>query len=294
MLDEHFRVLDVNAAFTNTFRSSRDDCISRSLFDLGNGQWNVPELKRLLNDVIPKAVAVVGYEISHEFPQVGKRTILVSARRIRGPQSTTIMVQFEDVTDRRRDDAARDMVLAETRHRARNLMAMARALATQTETEGRSAAEYRDAFLRRFEALLAAQDVSDAAAADLGLLVSRILGPFDGQRVLISAGASVVLDRPQILPIALILHELMTNAAKYGALSRKSGIVKLAWEVDPGPEGKVLKLVWSEEGGPKVDQPARKGFGTRLIEFSAKELRGAADLKFEPAGLHATLRLPSA
>ena len=189
------------------------------MFELGNGQWNVPELKRLLGDVAPKATAVVGYEITHEFPELGQRTMLVSARRIRGSGSTTILVQFEDVTERRRDHAARDILLAETRHRGRNLMSLGRALPTQTETEGRSATEHRDAFLSRFEVLLAAQDISEDAAADLNAIVGRIVGPLDGQRVRISAGPPALLAPRRILPIALILHELLTNAVKYGALS---------------------------------------------------------------------------
>lgn len=300
VLDQHLCVLDVNPAFASTFHVTRHDSIGHSMFELGNGQWNVPELNRLLTDVIPKAAAIVGYEISHDFPELGQRTMLVSARRIRGSGSMTILVQFEDVTQRKRDYAARDILLAETRHRGRNLMALARALATQTEAEGRSAAEYRDAFLSRFEALLAAQDISEEAAVDLSaeeaavdlsVIVGRIVGPFDGDRVRISAGPPALLARRQILPLALILHELMTNAVKYGALSTRAGSVKVAWVVHAGPDGQVLTITWGEEGGPAVESPSRKGFGSRLMEYSAKELRGSADLRFEPAGLHATLRL---
>jgi two-component sensor histidine kinase len=292
ILDQSYCVTNVNPAFARTFQNARDDSIGHSFFELGNGQWNVPELKRLLSDVIPKAAAIVGYEITHAFPQLGERTMLVSARRIRGPRSTTILVQFDDVTDRRRDSAARDILLAETRHRGRNLMALARALATQTETEGRSATEYRDAFLSRLEALLAAQDMSEDAEADLAGLVGRIVGPIASQRLRVSAGAPAVLTARQILPLALILHELMTNAVKYGALSTKTGVVNVAWAVEAAPDGQVLTITWSEKGGPRVNPSSRKGFGSRLIEHSARELRGTADLRFEPEGLHATLQLP--
>jgi two-component sensor histidine kinase len=92
----------------------------------------------------------------------------------------------------------------------------------------------------------------------------------------------------------MVLHELMTNAIKYGALSTKAGVVKVAWDVDMTPGNKVLTIDWREEGGPKAGPPSRKGFGSRLIESSVKELRGGADLHFEPGGLNATLRLPLA
>jgi two-component sensor histidine kinase len=87
------------------------------------------------------------------------------------------------------------------------------------------------------------------------------------------------------LAIAMALQELATNAVKYGALSNDSGRVRIQWSVAEG-EPPRLRLVWSEEGGPPVEVPTRRGFGTRLIERSlAHELGGRADLRFEPKGL---------
>ena len=293
VLDQGFCTVDVNRAFCETFRTERDATIGRSFFELGNGQWDVAEFKRLLADVLPKATAVLGYEITHDFPALGERTMLVTARRLHRPghNGTSVMVQFEDVTERRRDEAARDVVLAETRHRMRNLIAVARALATQTETEGRSGAEYRDAFLGRFEALLKAQDLTDDEATCVADLIARVLAPFDAERIPIQPGPPAALSRFEVLPLALILHELMTNALKYGALSTASGVVKVAWRVET-TAAEMLHLHWQEEGGPPVAPSARAGFGTRLLQFSVKELRGRADLRFEPKGLDATLSIP--
>ena len=291
VLDEGFCILNVNLAFCQTFKTERDDTIGRSLFDLGSGQWNVPELRRLLADVLPKAAAVLGYEVRHDFPSLGERVMLVTARRISRPghNATSIMVQFEDATDRRRDIAARDILFAETRHRMKNLLAAARALATQTTAEGRSGVDYRDAFLGRFEALLNAQDLSDNAPADIAGLIARVLKPFDPERLRIVPGPSVPLSQFQVLPTALILHELMTNALKYGALSTPSGIVSVDWSVETGDK---LHLRWQERGGPTVAPSTRVGFGSRLLQFSAKELQGALDLRFEQEGVVATLSLP--
>lgn len=244
-------------------------------------------------DVLPKAAAVVGYEITHEFPALGKRTMLVTARRLqRLGTANSIMVQFEDVTQRRHDEAVRDVLLAETRHRMKNLMATAHALAAQTLTEGRSAVEYRDTFLGRFEALLEAQDLSDHAATDLADIIARILKPFDAERIRIQPGPPVALSRFKVPPMVLMLHELMTNAAKYGALSTVSGVVNVGWRVDTTVPREMLHLHWHEEGGPSVTRPSRVGFGSRLLQFSVKELDGAVDLRFEPEGLDATLSIP--
>jgi two-component sensor histidine kinase len=202
------------------------------------------------------------------------------------------MLQFKDVGEGRQTQAALEFLLSETRHRSLNLLAVVRALASQTPTEGRSAAEYRDAFLERFEALLVAQDISESAEADVGVLVCRILGPVDDARVCVRPGPPALLTSAQVLPLAMVLNELVTNAVKYGALSTAKGIVHVAWNVEATPEDRVLAIDWREEGGPEVTLPSRQGFGGQLINHSLKELRGTAALRFEHNGLQAALRMP--
>jgi two-component sensor histidine kinase len=159
VLDQGGCVLTGNRGFFEKFRAGRDDTVGRSLFELGAGQWDIPELRRLLGDIIPKLAAIIGYEVNADFPAIGRRTMLVSARRLVHPDnnSTSILMLFEDVTDTRHSEAEKDILLAETRHRMKNLLAIVRALATQTPVEGRSSEEYRDAFLGRFEAVIRAR-----------------------------------------------------------------------------------------------------------------------------------------
>ncbi len=93
------------------------------------------------------------------------------------------------------------------------------------------------------------------------------------------------------IALALVFHELATNAAKYGALSKEGGEVRLCWTITPLPEGRRMDLTWREVGGPPVSPPTRTGFGTRLIRRGlAAELNAAVDLDFQPAGLVCTLR----
>jgi two-component sensor histidine kinase len=88
------------------------------------------------------------------------------------------------------------------------------------------------------------------------------------------------------IALALALHELATNAAKYGALSAPGGQVRVSWSVSDGPEGRRLQLAWREQGGPAVAEPTNTGFGTRLIQRGLSgELGGKATLRFEPDGL---------
>jgi PAS domain S-box-containing protein len=297
VLDQTGRVLNGNRAFFEKFVLDRDDTIGRSLFALGAHQWDVTELRGLLQNVILRSVAIIGFEVTAEFPPSGRRTMLVSARRLVHPDnnSTSILMIFEDVTERRRGDAEKDILLGETRHRMKNLLAIVRALATQTEVEGRSGEEYRDAFLGRFEAVLRAEDISLAGdpETDLGVLIGRALEPAGPNRIRIDPGPPVTLKREQIVPISLILHELATNAFKYGALSTAQGVVHLTWRVATVAGRNALHLHWKEENGPPVTSPNGSGFGTRLIQFSAAQsLGGSAELTFEPGGLQVRVTTP--
>ncbi len=298
VLDQSLCVVSANIAFFETFKVDRDDTIGSSVFSLGNGQWEIPELRQLLGDVIPKSKAVVDFEVTHDFPAIGRRTMLVSARRLVVPNNNTtnIFVAFEDVTDDRRRSAEADLVLDETRHRLKNLLAVVRSIASQTKAKGRSGEEYRDAFLARFEAFLQAEAFVEAGQpkCSLDTLVTEALASVDATKLHVECTPKVELERQQVLPIRMILHELLTNAMKHGALSAESGSVQVRCEAmsDDGEETVVLN--WREEGGPYVSPPSQPGFGTRAIERSASGmLGGKTELRFEPGGLQVTISFPT-
>ena len=120
------------------------------------------------------------------------------------------------------------------------------------------------------------------AAAALGVLLTFM--PID---------PPVRLKRSQVVPMSLILHELVSNTLKYGALSQSGGVVHLTWSVAPEADRSVLQLTWHEENGPPVTPPSRSGFGSRLIKYSAEQgLGGRAELKFEPTGLRVHVTAP--
>jgi two-component sensor histidine kinase len=296
VVDQAGCVITGNRGFFEKFRVGRDDTVGRSLFALGDGQWDIPELRRLLDDIIPKSASVMGYEVNANFPAIGRCTMCVSARRLVHPDnnSTSILILFEDVSDRRRGDAEKDILLAETHHRMKNLLATVRAIATQTAVEGRSGEEYRDAFLGRFEAVIRAEDlaIGGSAEGDLSALVEHALAAA-AERCRVDPGPPVRLKRSQVVPISLILHELVANAWKYGALSRLGGVVHLTWSVAPEGGKSLLHLTWHEENGPPVSPPTRSGFGSRLIKYSAEQgLGGMAELTYEPTGLRVQVTAP--
>ena len=155
----------------------------------------------------------------------------------------------------------------------KNLLAMVQALARQTEAEGRSGEQYRDAFLGRLEALARAHELAfGTESVDLAALVGGVLEPY-------AAGTGRSRSRPGRRwrwrggrsALALMLHELATNAVKHGALSAPAGRVRVGWEVEEAEGGgRRLRLRWEERGGPRVGPPVSRGFGTRLIEFARR------------------------
>ena len=297
VLDQDCCILSASRSFFETFKVNRDETIGQSLFKLGNGQWDIPELRLLLKDVVPKSVVVEGYEVEHDFPNLGRRRMILTARRLFHPDnnSTTLLLSMEDATTRLQREEERELLLGELRHRVKNLLGVVLALARQTEAAGRTGEEYRDAFLGRFEALVQAHALTSAEEGDGDLhgLVSSSLQPYaaDLTMITVAAGPTVMLAPAQILPLALILHELATNAIKYGALSAPQGRVEVDWEIDP--DERRLRLHWRELGGPPVEPPARRGFGSRLIDFAAThELGGTAELTFASNGLTSTIEIP--
>lgn len=297
VLDQDLCVETANRAFHEIFNVSQDDTIGKHLYELGNGQWNIPELRRLLEDVIPKSSIVVDYEVEHDFPHLGRRTMLLTAHRLHHPDNIgrTLLLSMVDATERRKHESEKDVLLGELRHRIKNLLALVQAMARQTSVEGRSAQEYRDAFLGRFNALVRAHELAFSENKNLGLreVVERTLEPYaaNSPAVVIEPGPQVVLSPKQLQPLSLILHELATNAVKYGALSVASGQIRVKWDLETGG-ARHLRLRWQEVGGPPPAPPAAAGFGTRLIQVAAAELGGHPDLVYSPVGLNAEIIVP--
>lgn len=298
VLDNHHCVESVSRSFYDTFQVTQDETLGRPIYDLGDGQWDIPDLRHLLEQVITKSTAVVDYEVVHEFPNIGRRTMLVSAHRLFQPDrsSQSTLVSIVDATLSRQREAESDMLVGELRHRIKNLLAMVQAMARQTVAEGRSGVEYRDDFLGRFKALVTAHDLAFGQPGEIGLrtLIENTVAPYAAgeERLIVEPGPAVTLAQVQIVPISLILHELATNAVKHGALSASDGQVRILWDVSKDSAPK-LGLRWQERGGPPVIPPATAGFGSRLIDFVARrELGGRVELEYLPSGLSVEIVVP--
>jgi PAS domain S-box-containing protein len=192
-----------------------------------------------------------------------------------------------DVTEQRRAEERQRLLVNELNHRVKNTLAVVQGLALQSFKGDRDIASARDAFQQRLAALAAAHDLLTRESwegATLEQLVQQALGLYNGhERRIEWSGPDVTLNPKAAVSLVMALHELSTNAAKYGALSAPEGRVALSWSL---PEGDRLAIEWRERGGPEVKTPERRGFGFRMIERAlAADLAGGARLDFAREGL---------
>jgi two-component sensor histidine kinase len=208
------------------------------------------------------------------------------------------MVMLTEITARKRAEEHQQVLLAELSHRVKNTLASVRSIAAQTLRNAPSFEAFKGAFEGRLKALALAHGVltqSGWSEAELGGLIRQTVLPYLTIRAdsVSLSGPATYLPPRQVVTMMLMMHELAVNAAKYGALSQENGRVAIDWSIDHQGAERVLRLRWTERGGPPVRPPERTGFGTTLIERSiAHELDGRATLHYRPEGLVCELQFP--
>jgi len=178
----------------------------------------------------------------------------------------------------------------------KNTLSTVQAIASQTIRSAPTPADFREAFEARLQALSRAHDLlvrTQWEGAELGSILADEFRPYGPDRVTIK-GPAVTLPAREALAVSLVVHELTTNAAKYGGLSTPGGRLSVTWRVVRGEAGRALDLTWSERGGPRLaGPPERKGFGSRLIERSiGRDLGGRQEAEFAPEGLTCRIAIP--
>jgi two-component system CheB/CheR fusion protein len=205
-----------------------------------------------------------------------------------------VVITFVDVSEQRDVEERQQLLLGELTHRVKNTLTVVQAIAHQTLRNTKSNKEFVERFDGRLAALAAGHGLlveSNWKGADLGALIRQQLKPYvaeNSKRVQV-AGPRVTLTADLATPFGLVLHELAANAAKYGALAKRTGTVALNWTVS-GNKKMVLKFTWKERGGPAVRQPKTIGFGSALID---KGIPGATvKREFRSDGILCTIELP--
>ncbi|HZW11406.1 MAG TPA: chemotaxis protein CheB [Phycisphaerales bacterium] len=202
-----------------------------------------------------------------------------------------------DITDLKRHEEQMRFVMAELNHRVKNTLAVVEAIAEQTFRHATHPEAFMVSFSERLRSLSKAHHLltrSEWTGAWLEDLVrieleSRVQRPeqlrLDGPALMIRPDAAMALH--------MVIHELSTNAAKYGALSSSAGRVSVRWTLEPTDDGEMLVIGWAEDGGPPCEPPTRSGFGTKVLERTVSyQLEGGFTTEYRPEGMRCTIRIP--
>ncbi|WP_181257117.1 sensor histidine kinase [Pseudaminobacter soli (ex Li et al. 2025)] len=205
-----------------------------------------------------------------------------------------------DVTDRFREDERKQEIVREMHHRVKNVLAIVQALARQTAHQATSLDGFLSTFQARLNALATTHDLivsHQGRGVALAELVKTETAPFEtiaGSRITLD-GPDLMLPSEMITPLGLVIHELTTNAAKYGSLSHRNGAVSVNWSTRTNGGGPRLSVLWRERGGPPVVAPTKAGFGSRLISRMIRnDLAGEIEFHWLAQGLDCTFTVPLA
>jgi two-component sensor histidine kinase len=240
--------------------------------------------------IVTNGEVVAVLEFFSPIPVAPDHNLLLTAR--------TMGDQVGRVIERRRVQEHQALLLAELDHRARNMLAVVMAMAAQTARATTSIDGFKTNFFARLNAFSRAYGLLTAKnwrPTGLEALVLAVAEPHlvgDRSRLAIN-GPPVMLPPKTALAMSMILHELLTNAAKYGALSTKTGVISLTSRLQDGQTGKVVSLDWRESGAPGLTAPITAGFGTKLIETSIRhELGGNVTRTYGPDGVAYVFEFP--
>ncbi|BDA85609.1 two-component system sensor histidine kinase/response regulator [Aureimonas sp. SA4125] len=214
----------------------------------------------------------------------------ISQIDVSGERLSTVILR--DITERLANEEARILLAREVDHRAKNALAVVQAIIALTTADTKE--EFIAAISGRMDALARAHSLlaqNSWKGGDLVKIVADETEAYHRPGQIVFRGGNVVVTANAVQPISLLVHELATNAVKYGALSRVSGRVEVAWNVMPGGD---LEMRWTESGGPAVKRSASTGFGTTLIKTVLRQLEGEVNTEWSEQGILVRIRLPKA
>jgi PAS domain S-box-containing protein len=289
-------ITDVNKQMEALTGCTRDELIGAPF----KSHFTDPERAEAAIKLVLSEKKVTDYELTAR-ARDGKQTVVsynATTFYDRGRTLQGVFAAARDVTERKEDEAQLRFLMRELTHRSKNLLAVIQAMARQTARYAGSTESFLEKFNARLQALAASHDIlfkEEWQSASLADLVRLQLGPYlDRRESQVSVEGPTVLLKPDAAQnLGYALHELATNAAKYGALSVPEGRVSIAWRWLPEADGNGVELDWVESGGPAVVKPAHRGFGSMVIEGNlARELDTQVDLAFRAEGVQCKILLP--
>lgn len=296
VVDSEGRILGANRSTESLFGYDRAELVGRQVEVLVPGpSADKHRALRAAYHVQPQPRAMgAGRDLSGRRKDGSEFPVEIGLNPVDRAGKPAVLATVIDISERKRVQQAQQLIIHELQHRTRNLFAVVQAVAEATLFKGRPLLEARQTFYGRLTALASAYaEVSGSAweGASLAQLVRRQLAGFS-QRIAVT-GCDIVIGVSAAQQFALILHELATNAIKYGALSVPGGSVAITGHVELGREGdQRFSFEWRESGGPTVVPPSRRGFGSTILLEAARGFSEDVLLEYEPDGLLYRLQVP--
>jgi two-component sensor histidine kinase len=316
VLDGELRVVTASRSFYLAFKVTPDQVEGRLLYELGGGEWNIPALRKLLEEIIPLHTTMEEYEVEHDFPAIGRRTMLLNARKVfyEGNNSTNLLLAIQDVTERRalerdKDELLKqkDLLLQEMRHRVNNslqIIASILLLKAQTVQSPETRRHLEEAH-ERVLAIATVQDQLHPSAYGEPIVAGRYL-----RRLCDSLAASMILEgqplsirveadagtmtSEQAVSMGLITTELVINALKHAFPANATGAIVVRYASEAG----AWRVSVSDDGigmGSVLSAPAPKtGLGTSIVEALTRQLGGRVVIAAALPGTTVSVTVPRA
>jgi len=289
-LDPDFRITSANPAVERIFGYTPAEMLGEPL------SRYLPEDQIVTHKALLQRKLDAQSSTQYEMEVVGKngkRLILEMNLRLvldDGGGPAAIHVMARDISERKDAEARQTLLVRELQHRTKNMLAVVQSIVSNTLAGSRNLGGARDAILGRLHALGRAQEFvasGPTGGVPLRELVEAELTPFAARTSI--QGAPLIVSGTFAQMFALVIHELATNAAKYGSLSTPKGRVLVNWQIEQRDAEPALVFTWLERDGPKVAAPAAEGFGSRLISTA---LGGTPEVSFEPEGFSLAVAVP--
>ncbi|MFC5086574.1 PAS domain-containing sensor histidine kinase [Microvirga arabica] len=298
-VDRSGRFLRVNERLCTITGYSREELLGRTFWDLTHLDDREVDLERFSHLMLAKSDT---YTVEKRYIHKDGHEVWVevAASRVDDPSGEPLygISVIQDISERKKAEEHQRLLINELNHRVKNTLATVQSIATQTLRGSETPLEVREALESRLFALSRAHNVLTRESWEGALLheiVGDVIEPYGNGRegrIRVQGGRVHLVPR-MALALSMAVHELATNAVKYGALSNAAGEVHLSWMVDHTKSPPLLLLRWQETGGPRVTRPTRKGFGSRLIERSlAHDLNGEVGIEYAPTGLICSVEAP--
>jgi chemotaxis protein methyltransferase CheR len=312
VLEPDLTVRFANRSFCDTFAVASEDTVGRKVYELGNGQWDIPELRSLIETILPDHATIEAFEVDRVFPSIGRRVMVVNGRKVHRPGNHTdqVLLAIEDVTEHRRLEHERAAahariaaLLQELGHRIKNSLQIIASMVSlearnHKSGQGKAALErvsHRIAALGRLYSILGETNSVEEvdAATYLEALCRDLIESVQKENGISIALKTDIESEPlpadRAIPLGLIVNELVTNAVKYAFPSETRGTVAVTLKRIPGK----LRLTVSDDGKGVDLRGTDSGVGGRLVEAFARQLGGEVERASGNKGTIVSLTLPS-